>query len=245
MYRTAALLLIALAVAPIATADYRATLEQAYVVASRLLDQEIGRYEKVRDAEREALRQYAEAATRLDDAIANPSVSVEELRRLEHEITELRAIASARAEEIVLLRQRLYDRYDRIAEIGAEIERIGERGLVGPDNVSGFWQIEVQPQGSFGVLRLRAMDTIVNGVYRMSTGRHGSVRGTIVKNRIELQFVDAEIGLGGLEGTIDLEQGEMQGNWMPAQLAPGPGGGSFFARKLAPDEDPQAILGDQ
>ena len=70
-------------------------------------------------------------------------------------------------------------------------------------------------------MRLRAMDTSITGVYRMSTGRHGSLRGTNVKDRVELEFVDAEAGLGGLDGTLDTEGGEMSGDWLPAQLAPG------------------------
>jgi hypothetical protein len=245
MRRVPILLLLTLAVSLAAAADYRTTLEQAYVMATRLLDQEIERYEEARRRDREALRTYESAMASLDNAIANPSVVVAELRQLEAELTELRAIAFARAEEMAQLRRQLYDRYDRIAELGAEIERAGKRSLVGTDHLSGFWQLEVFPANSFGVLRLRTEGTLVTGTYRMSSGHHGSVRGTLIGKSLKLEVVDARGGFGSLSGVVDTEAGEMAGTWTPAQLAPGPGGGTWKASKLAPGEELDRLLEDR
>jgi hypothetical protein len=43
-------------------------------------------------------------------------------------------------------------------------------------------------------------------------------------------------------GELDHEAGEIVGTWTPAQLAPGPGGGTFRARKLAPGEELDRLL---
>jgi hypothetical protein len=244
MRRLPLLLLAALVSSLPAAADYQENLQQAYVLATRLLDQEVDRYESARERDREALRSYERAMARIDQAIADPGVSVAELRRLEAELTEVRAVAFARAEEMALLRRQLYDRYDRIGELGAEIERGGTRSLVGPDRLGGFWQLEVFPANSFGVLRLRTEGTLVTGTYRVSTGRHGSVRGTLVGAKLRLDIVDAQAGLGSLTGELDAEAGEIVGTWTPAQLAPGPGGGTFRARKLAPGEELDRLLED-
>ncbi len=223
-------------------------LETAFTLEARLLDAESQRYTAARRGEIEAFEELGRLGGRLDAAIADKTVDVAQLRRLEAEVAELRATALARSKQVAEQRQRLYARLDRLEELGAEIERQRHRGLVRTAELDGLWRIEAaDADGTFGILKLDSQGTLVSGHYRMSNGAQGSVRGTLVQGKLEIERIDAVRGHDmTLDGHFDAAAGELHGEWHAKELSGGaPTWGEWTARKLSPEEEDEAVGGTE
>jgi hypothetical protein len=224
---------------PLAAQSLKTVLETAFILETRLLDAEFDRYLEARQSEERALRQLRQRSSRLDQAMGDQSVPVEELRRLEGEITLAREGAFARSREVADLRQRLYLRMDRLTELGVEIERHRDRSLVATGELEGTWRVDVTPISEFGVVEFHLDGTVVSGSYRMSNGARGSIRGTFADNKLKLVRVDAVGGFDAtLEGKLDPATGEIAGTWHTLEVGAGrPTSGDWTAYKLSPEEE--------
>jgi hypothetical protein len=220
--------------------EFRRILENAFLIESKLLDEESERYVEARQREQAALGRMQTLGAELDRAISDQGVPVAELRSMEIELSEARATAVERARETAALRERLYQRYDRLGELGAEIERRGAGGSGSQSRVDGTWRVEVPDFEAFAVLELTSDGTVINGHYRGSQGSHGSIRGTLTRGRVEFERIDAYEGRdASFKGTVDLKRGTMSGSWQLKELGSGgPSSGSWSARRLSPGEDP-------
>ena len=222
-----------------AAGNLREVLEAAFVVETRLLDTDLERYGEARRSEQSAQRRMENQSRRLDDALGDRSVAVEALRRLETDLATARETAFTAARESGALRARLYERMDRLAELGREIDRARNRSLVETSQLDGLWRVEVSPAGEFGVVKLEVEGTLVTGTYRLSNGAQGSVRGTFADRRVELERIDSKNGLdSALTGVLDPATGEIQGEWTAVDVSGGRQvGGEWAARKLSPAEE--------
>ena len=239
MFRTslAAFLVAGLSAAALAQGVLE-VLETELRIESRLFDKELQGYEEARLAERDARQTLSTQSRRLDAAIKGRRIPVEELRKMEGEATRAREVAYAAGRELADLRRQLYRRMWRLAELDAEIRREQGRRLVPPSALDGFWELEIQPTGEIGLLKLRAEGTLLTGTYRFSGGGQGSVRGTVADNRVNLERIDARNGLDStLEGEFNPATRRIRGGWTAVDLSDGRlGGGTWTARKLSPAE---------
>ncbi len=214
-------------------------LEANRRIESRLLDDELKRYEATRLREQEAHQALRAQSDRLDQAIRVTRPPMEELERLESEVGKARETAFAVSRELSDLRRALYGRMARLAELDNEIRRAQGRLLVPTSQLDGFWNIEFQPTGEVGLLELRVQGTLITGTYRLSGRRNGSVRGTLANNEVELERIDNMNGFDSvLEGSYNPATRQIRGGWTAVDVSGGrQGGGTWRARKLSPAEE--------
>ncbi|MDX1384284.1 MAG: hypothetical protein R3190_11605, partial [Thermoanaerobaculia bacterium] len=214
-------------------------LEISYRIEMRLLEGELERYEEARRRQREADNALSEREDRLDQAIRAREAPLDELQRLEREAAAAREAADAAASELARIRSDLYARMARVAELDVELEEERGRRLVPPSRLDGFWELEIQPTGEVGLLKLRVEGTLITGTYRFGNGGQGSVRGTMAGDRVDLERIDSEYGFDAvLEGDFQPANLRMRGRWTAVDLSGGRfGGGTWSARKLTPAEE--------
>lgn len=138
-----------------------------------------------------------------------------EADRLRSEAAELRSGAE-------MLRQ-------KIAELGQGGDRDG-------NVLTGKWKLTVEPGGLEGTVTFQLDGTLVTGVYELSGGWYGSLRGTLVAGKVRLERIDSQLGLAAvLYGHLfgDELPPRLQGNWEGTNLSAGlPSSGSWVATKV-------------
>ena len=237
--RTIATLLIA-SIPPIAAAQtLLEVLEAQDRIENRLFDAELARYDRARSDERQAHETLRARSQELDRALRRQRADLDQLSELESAVTTAREAAYAASRDLAAQRRQLYQRMAKLAELDAEIERERGRQLVPPSRLDGFWELELQPTGEVGLLKLRAEGTLITGTYRTSGGRSGSVRGTIADNKVDLERIDNANGFDSvLEGEFNPATRQIKGGWTAVDLSGGRlGGGTWTARKLSPAEE--------
>ena len=204
-----------LAVGPTEGADAGVeALEQSFTIESRLFDSEVQRYRAARREEKKLLSRIIDLTEKVDAAIEEPSLDIEELWSLEDELESAQARLASVSEKTVDYRRTIYRNLERLIELGSAIEHHLDRSLVETEKLDGRWRIEMSPSNELGLMDLRLDGTLVTGAYRLSSGAQGSIRGTYTNHRLALERVDtlrgADIALTGMHDPLT---GEIQGTW--------------------------------
>jgi hypothetical protein len=143
------------------------------------------------------------------------------LQQLESQLL-MRLLEVQRARRDVLTHRAVID-----AAGGEAAARTGPAGVL-----SGSWDLTVQP-GLTGTAFLVQQGTLVTGTYELSGGWTGSLRGTLVSNKVRLERIDSKLGFAAIfYGELDTsgEQPVIQGRWEATQLATGmPSAGGWRA----------------
>ena len=151
-----------------------------------------------------------------------------DVRRAEVEVADLIAAAQQ-------LRTTLGSRRGLIEQLQKEVARMEESSPGAPDDLSGRWSVVAEPGGQRGVFDLRLDGTILTGVYSLSGGFRGSLRGTLVSGSVRLERIDAEKGFVAVYTAKLVTQGNerrLEGVWESTNLAAGmPVSGSWVARR--------------
>lgn len=183
-----------------------------------------------------------EAWVRVGRGLADMMAALEQgegLDSLKLRDQDLRMVESELMMEIFAvqrLRQKVLEVETLIAITEGEIRRA--EGAVGPsaDPLSGTWRLVMEPGGQEGRMYLRLDGTLVQGTYRLSGDWSGSLRGSLVSNKVRLERVDSQMGYvatlyGRLVGEGD--SARLEGSWEATQLAVGmASGGSWLAEKV-------------
>jgi hypothetical protein len=240
--RTAKLLLPCLLLwlslpATAARAENAASLKSSFSIEAGLLDEEIATYGRDRSREKKAAAELQRLNTKLDELIEDPNSSLSSFSRLEEEVGVAIEDACQRAKESAAARQRMYKRMRRLSAIVQEYEMQEERRQARSGGIAGVWRIEAQPIKLYGIFELEADNLLVTGTYRLSNGKQGSIRGTLVATRLELQMIDSRQGaVASVKGLFDSEKGEIRGRWLAFDLSTGrPSQGDWTGRKAAPE----------
>ncbi len=191
-------------------------------------------------------RRFTEASRKLDAAMAELSAASraasEAASRADGNWNDA-ADALARissAVEALVLDQRL--RLERIADVReriASIERdAGGRGHR-EDLLSGDWKLRIDPGEQEGDLHLSLDGTLVSGDYALEGGFTGSVRGTLVTDRLKFDRVDSRLGLSAVfYGRVSRDGTALSGTWEATDLSGGaPSSGTWSARKQTPEPE--------
>ena len=119
----------------------------------------------------------------------------------------------------------------------AVIEAAGVLGAQASDEfgvLDGPWDISVQP-GLTGKIFLVHQGTLVSGTYEFSGGWTGSLRGTLVANKVRLERIDSQLGFAAIfygELNLGAEPNVIRGRWEATQLATGmPSAGGWSAKR--------------
>lgn len=137
------------------------------------------------------------------------------------------------------LTTKLAERVRRIAALRSEILRRREAGRSPDDPLSGRWEILINPGPVHGIFRLILDGTLVWGDYTLDGGFRGSLRGTLVADRLSLERIDSEQGFDArFWGRLNAAQRRITGTWEATALAPavGPVAGSWTA---TPAKEPE------
>ena len=213
-----------------------ADLQSAFAVEASLLDEEIAAYGRARSREHRAVADLQRLNSELDELIADPNAALASFTRLEEEVGLATEEACARARDSAAARQVMYERMRRLSGIVQEYEATEERRQERSGGIAGVWRVEAQPIDLYGVFELAAEDLLVTGTYRMSNGNQGSMRGTLVGERLELEMIDSNQGaIATVRGVLDTIKGEIRGRWFAFDLSAGrPASGDWSAYKTSP-----------
>jgi len=150
------------------------------------------------------------------------------LRTREEQLQEMESQLLMRLFEVQRVRR------DVFAHL-AVIEAAGDLGAQASDDsgvLDGPWNIAVQP-GLTGKIFLVQQGTLVSGTYELSGGWTGSLRGTLVANKVRLERIDSQLGFAAIfygELNLGAEPNVIRGRWEATQLATGmPSAGGWRA----------------
>jgi hypothetical protein len=161
-----------------------------------------------------ALSLLASSSRAVADVAARGDVSVEEITRRAETEQEVRTLLERRR----LLADRLVERRRSIAAL--ETELMGRKSA---DLVSGRWSVLLDPGEQRGIFRMTLEGTIVSGEYTLEGGYSGSLRGTLVDDRLRLERVDSKLGFSAIYyGRVAREGSTIAGTWETTNF----GGGS-------------------
>ena len=66
------------------------------------------------------------------------------------------------------------------------------------DALSGRWSVQLDPGSQRGVFRMTLEGAIVSGDYTLDGGFSGSLRGTLVNDRLRIERVDSRLGFSAI-----------------------------------------------
>ncbi len=151
-----------------------------------------------------------------------------DLRRAEAEMASL--VANAQQLRSTIGARRAY-----LEQVQAEIKRMEEAGQAAGDELSGRWSVAIEPGGIKGTFDLRLDGTLVTGVYQLSGGWRGSLRGTFIGGEVHLERIDAQQGFVAVyTGHLVMRGNEkrLEGTWDATNLAVGmPVSGTWVGRR--------------
>jgi hypothetical protein len=183
-----------------------------------------------------ALAQLSGAARAVGEAAGRADAGPEEIARREEAVSASEQEVRALLERRRLLAERLAERRRTIAALEADLS------VKKPaDALSGRWTVIVEPGEQKGVFRMSLDGTIVSGEYTLEGGYSGSLRGTLVNDRLRLERVDSTLGFSAVYyGRLVREAASISGTWEATSFGGGsPTGGRWRAvREEEKEESP-------
>jgi hypothetical protein len=182
----------------------------------------------------------AAAVGRLARLVRDGSVERANLENASDAVEEARAHVQVQQDRRRTLAESLAEHGRRAAALREEIAKRRE-GLRAPsDPVTGRWDIAVNPGNRRGTMRLALDGTLVSGDYVLDGGFRGSVRGTLVGDRLALDRIDSERGFDAkFYGRVTSGASRrIGGTWEATAIAPatGPTAGTWSAQPAKEDE---------
>ncbi len=215
---------------PVVVEVFRSQLE----LERKLLGSELGQLER----SQEDLRQACDRMLRLGDDLLRSQRDGEDVATLHARFADLRR-AEAEVAALIAgaqqLRSTVAARRAVIEQLAAEVKRLEEALAAGGDDLSGRWQVTIEPGGLRGTFDLRLFGTLVSGVYELAGGWRGSLRGTLVGNTVRLERIDAQLGFVAVyTGRLAVrgQERRIEGSWQATNLAAGlPAAGTWLAQR--------------
>lgn len=218
-------LLTALVAVALASSLAAIDLETEYVLESRLLESELERYVEKRQRETQAIQEVRRIAGELDAVLADPNAAIAQMRALEARLGVARETAYLRLTETAGVRQRMYERMERLAEVARSMKtRESQTVKIDESGPKGLWKFRLQGIEVFALVNLDfeesalAGDWPVSGTYRNSNGHRGTLRGWFRSNALMLEVIDSRRGkVATLEGTA-ASGGRLSGTWTAVRV---------------------------
>lgn len=236
MKRPGALALAALFVSGVLAADAVSDAARAELARERrLLAADTSRLAEVTRRLEAALSDLSAASRAVSDAAGRSDGADEVIRRedaLSSAEQEVRALLDRRR----LLSERIVDRRRRVSMLERETQ-VKKPG----DLLNGRWTVVVEPGEQRGVFRLSLQGAIVSGEYTLEGGYSGSLRGTLVNDRVRLERVDSKLGFNAIfYGRLSADGREIVGTWEATTFGTGESGSGRWkaAREEEKEESP-------
>ncbi len=228
----------ALAFAPAALADDSDPVLEVFRIQAdvekRLLTADLASLDRIQAQ----MRTAADRLMRLGDDLLRAQRDGEDVGSLNARSSDLRH-AESEVEDLIAaaqqLRTSIVARRGYLEQVQIEIERMQEATPAVNDELTGRWNVAIEPGGLKGNFDLRLDGTIVTGVYQLSGGWKGSLRGTFIDNSVHLERIDTQQGfVATYDGRLVVRGGEkrLEGSWQATNLAAGlPGAGTWVGRR--------------
>jgi hypothetical protein len=241
MIRTLRILLVLAVAAPaFAAQPLTQSLREQLKIQSDLLRLDMAEFEDQRGKLQEAWIRVEQGASDLATA-QTQGESLESLKLRDQDLRQAEAELMMHLDSMQRIRRGVLTTQALIGAIEEEIRRLEQQVGPEPDPLSGTWRVVMEPGGQEGLMALQLDGTLVQGTYRLSGDWSGSLRGTLVSEKVRLERIDSQIGYAAtLYGKL-MSRGStarLEGTWEATQLAAGlPSGGSWYAERI--EESPE------
>jgi hypothetical protein len=185
-----------------------------------------------------AVNDLSTASRAVADFAGRPDSSPEEILRREEAVAvaegEVRTLLDRRR----LVVERILERRRSVALLDAELRGKG-RPAAASDLLSGRWSVTMDPGEQRGVFRMSLDGTIVSGDYTLEGGYSGSLRGTLVGDRLRVERVDSQLGFVGIfYGRLARDGSTIAGTWESTTFGAGAAGaGRWRAAPIKEDAE--------
>lgn len=203
-------------------------------VEKRLLAADLTNLERVQ----EQLRAASDRLLRLGDDLLRAQKDGEDLGSFTARSADLRHAESEVASLVAFagqLRSTIGARRAYLEQVQSEIRRMDEANQANPDELSGRWTVTVEPGAMKGTFDLRLDGSLATGVYQLSGGWRGSLRGTLIDGSVRLERIDSQQGFCAVyTGRLVARGNEkrLEGTWEATNLAAGmPAAGTWMGRR--------------
>jgi opacity protein-like surface antigen len=183
-----------------------------------------------------ALSTLASASRAFAEGTARADSGGDELSRREEAVAEAEQDVRSLLEKRRLLADRILDRKRSIGMLEAEL------GAKKPaDTITGRWAVTVEPGEQRGAFRMTLDGTLVSGDYTLEGGYSGSLRGTLINDRLRLERVDSKLGFTAVYvGRMARDGATIGGTWESTNFGTGgPGSGRWQAVREEEKEEPK------
>jgi hypothetical protein len=186
-----------------------------------------------------AVADLSTASRAAADFAGRPDSSPEEILRREDAVAlaegEVRTLLDRR--RIVV--ERIVERRRNVALLDAELRGKSRSAAAQQDLLSGRWNVSMDPGEQRGVFRMALDGTIVSGDYTLEGGFTGSLRGTLVGDRLRLERVDSQLGFVGIfYGRLARDGSSLAGTWESTTFGVGAAGaGRWRATPIKEDTE--------
>jgi len=192
---------------------------EAYAKLYAAWSQEFGRYKTLHD--------------RLYTVIQGETLDREELENTTAQLQVEWSYLNALQARLTDLSTQISRRMDRIAALKVEQDLArGEEATEEP--LTGKWEVILNPGDQEGVFRLKQSTTLISGDYTLTGGWTGSLKGTLVGDRVRLERIDSEKGfIAVYYGRLKKEEETISGTWEATMFTTGgPMTGTWSAKKI-------------
>jgi outer membrane murein-binding lipoprotein Lpp len=177
-----------------------------------------------------ALSQLAAASRAVTEA-ASRNDAAEEISRREDVMSESEQDVRTLLEKRRLVADRIVERRRSIASLESEL---APKKL---DALTGRWAVTLDPGSQRGYFRMTLDGTIVSGEYALEGGYSGSLRGTLVSDRLRLERVDSTQGFSAIfYGRVTRDLTTIAGTWETTTFGGGASTNGVW-RAVREDED--------
>lgn len=173
------------------------------------------------------------------ELVGRADASPEEIARREDAVAaaeqEVRTLLDRRR----LLVERLLERRRNVSLLEAELR--GKGRTAAADLLSGRWNVTLEPGEQRGVFRLALDGTLVSGDYTLEGDFSGSLRGTLIGDRLRLERVDSQLGFTTIYyGRLARDGSQISGTWESTTFGAGAAGAGRWRAQPAKEEESEA-----
>jgi hypothetical protein len=171
-----------------------------------------------------AVNDLAATTRSVADNVGKADASPEDIQRREDAVSAAEGEVRTLLDRRRLVAERIVERRRNVALLAEEL-RSKVRPAATADLLSGKWNVTMDPGEQRGIFHLALDNTIVSGDYTLEGGFSGSLRGTLVGDRLRMERVDSQLGFIGIfYGRLARDGTSVAGTWESTTFGVGAAG---------------------
>jgi hypothetical protein len=187
-----------------------------------------------------ATADFSTASRAVVEIAGRADASPEEITRREDAVASAEQEVRTLLDRRRLLVERLLERRRNVLLLEAELRAKG-RPVAATDLLSGRWNVTLEPGEQRGIFRMSLDGTLVSGDYTIEGGFTGSLRGTLIVDRLRLERVDSQLGFTTIYyGRLARDGSQISGTWESTTFGAGAAGAGRWRAQPVKEEEPEA-----